>query len=197
MNRDNHDEVQNKLDWDLTFAIKENDVENVRRLLDQGADPNNMHVYPRITPLILAARESSDIVQSLIDHRADVNYSTLPLSWAVRSPRADSIVDTLLRNGARVNDNMISNAITPDLRDRLVKAQNWQSREPYLSLVEGTPDATGHIDKYLSNEVAQRNIAEMIPPGDTSGGKKSRKQRRKIRKSRKSRKSRKHKHRRR
>jgi hypothetical protein len=194
-----------KLNSDLNKATKvQGNVDNVTRLLEEGADPNNTD--SPLTPLVSAACKPNNkgVILTLIDHGADVNMPIIfgpdsspifPITMAARNETPNNMI-TLIDHGAIVNDRTIQAANHSNV-DYLKREQTYQSRKPYISLVYGTPDATGHIDKYLSNAVAQQNIAEMIPPGDTTGGKKSRKQRRKIRKSRKYRHTKSRRHRRR
>jgi ankyrin repeat protein len=57
----------------LHFAVQENDLEKVKKLIDEGCDPNYFDDIS-FTPLHYAIQnENLDIAQYLIDHGSDVN----------------------------------------------------------------------------------------------------------------------------
>lgn len=59
---------------DLIDAIIANDAEIVKRLLEEGADPNECDEGTSITPLHFAAQNNSlDVVQLLVAAGADLN----------------------------------------------------------------------------------------------------------------------------
>jgi cytochrome c2 len=81
-------------------AARDGNVEEVARLLDEGADPNAVTVG---TPLYFASQRGHlEVVALLLDHGADVNAVTrfgTPLQIAARSNHVE-IVELLLSHGA-------------------------------------------------------------------------------------------------
>lgn len=89
-------------------AAKAGDIETVRKLLQNGADPNQYN-KEGWTPLTVAAyqRGRSEICQLLIDYGAHVDARTsrgqTPLYFATALTRDDDCVDVLVSAGADVN----------------------------------------------------------------------------------------------
>ncbi|MFH0826001.1 MAG: ankyrin repeat domain-containing protein [Pseudomonadota bacterium] len=86
-------------------AILQNDVETVRRCLDNGADPNDGHAHP----LSAAARSNNtDMAQLLVERGAHVNKpgscSSPPLEAAIIAGHGD-IVELLIRHKAHLSCN--------------------------------------------------------------------------------------------
>jgi ankyrin repeat protein len=85
-------------------AVKEGDLTEVRRLVDEGADVNACDDY-RVTPLLWALFNRHDeVVRFLVEHGADVNYQDFaeghPLMFAVERPE---MLLFLISSGADVN----------------------------------------------------------------------------------------------
>lgn len=96
----------------LFDAVVAADAQQVRQLLEQGADPNEMGqgTRGRFAPIHVAVRLGDmEILQSLIDAGADVNiradagHRSPPLIWAVRWGHLD-VVKLLVENGAELDD---------------------------------------------------------------------------------------------
>lgn len=90
----------------LIEASKKGDVEKVRKLLDEGADPNGDPKSKDWTPLCAACyRGHSKTAALLLAYGADPNLSdrkgnrATPLWWAVSSGN-DALIRTLLKAGA-------------------------------------------------------------------------------------------------
>src|SRR5262245_48944491 len=88
----------------LYSAIRDNDLRQLKSLLDEGAGANETGP-DGITPLMVAAEIGSlDAMKMLIDRRADVNarntYGSTALMWSVTDPKK---VRLLLDHGADVN----------------------------------------------------------------------------------------------
>lgn len=101
---------KNQLGWQLTIACSIHDMFYARMLLKFGADPDSRDAY-RSGPILKAIRSSdSEVLQLLIEHRADVNLLVSggpPLLIACYYYKRD-IVELLLKHGA--NPNAASNA---------------------------------------------------------------------------------------
>lgn len=115
---------RNEWDKDLIQAVKQNDVNTVRVLLDRGADPNvNVYEqYPILAPfkpfvgkandfhypalLDAIVNGHSDIAQELLRHGANPNatdnFEVPALHWAVYMGD-NLLVEALLKRGAAVN----------------------------------------------------------------------------------------------
>jgi len=86
-------------DEDLLDATERGDIDEVRKLLDEGANPNSKG-YFRSTPLHNATkRENREVVQLLLEKRADPNAEDhrkwIPLHYAAVAGY-DEIVQLLL-----------------------------------------------------------------------------------------------------
>lgn len=98
---------QINLDLDLLNAIEFNNLEEVERLIQIGANVNFNDSYTNWTPLISACMEGHiEIVDSLINHSADINMANnngkTPLMAASESGHAN-VVELLLKRGANVH----------------------------------------------------------------------------------------------
>lgn len=90
--------------FDLVYMAREGFEEQVKKLLNEGADPNKRNKYG-VTPLVAASlRGWLDIAVVLLNKGADVNLKTSegwsPLMCAIRS---DRLAEELMRRGADVN----------------------------------------------------------------------------------------------
>lgn len=107
--------TQRAIDGFLLTAVKDNDVAEVKKWLDQNASPNMAGVMDR-TPLYFAASmASAEIVQLLLDKGALPNVcdddGMTPLHIAIENKRFD-IADQLIAHGANLNY-QFDNKVTP------------------------------------------------------------------------------------
>jgi hypothetical protein len=118
-----------RLDRTLIEAVEDGELDDIRELMDAGANVNAA-VPGDGSPLIVAAREGhTDIVRLLLERGADVNLSVpgdgAPLSMAAREGHLD-IVQLLLDRGADVDQ------MTPGDENALIQA----SSEGHLAMVK-------------------------------------------------------------
>lgn len=87
----------------------------VKFLLSRGADPNACDRFSKRVIHFAVLRESTDMVQWLINYQADINvkdeFGSTPLSMALLDKNNSSIIALLLKNGA--NPNTINESSTP------------------------------------------------------------------------------------
>ena len=138
LNRQQKLDRQRRLNNDLTKAIKNNNIDDVREALLLGADANNKNEQGN-KPLILATREGHlktregylEIVKLLLKHKADINgqdyFGKTPLIKAAASNHS-KVIELLLANGA-----------DPTMKDRfgstaLMEAKHHHNSEAVKSL---------------------------------------------------------------
>lgn len=115
----------------LTFAVEKNNMEAVKMLLKNGADPNVRDLFYQSTPFEWAFYENNaELIELMIDHGADVNVDWL-LPQSVRENQINT-VKLLLENGAPGADNSLSIAVrnenTEIVKLLLEKAKIEQSK---------------------------------------------------------------------
>ena len=97
-----------KHDTLLVKAVRENDVEGVRKALKNGANPDILVGKYEIPPLIYATySEMSEIAKALIDAGADVNLVTrddeLSALWLASGMEDGSLAEALIHAGADIH----------------------------------------------------------------------------------------------
>ncbi|MEK6832593.1 MAG: ankyrin repeat domain-containing protein [Nanoarchaeota archaeon] len=113
----------------LHYEVKYQQIEEIKKLIDLGADINISVPPVNMTPLLWAISYGFyEIAELLINKGADVNKSggivkTTPLQWALSTKRTSSpnilpekrreLVNILITNGADVNAVHSSNGYTP------------------------------------------------------------------------------------
>ncbi|KAA0129934.1 ankyrin repeat domain-containing protein, partial [Chryseobacterium sp. SN22] len=94
----------------LYVSIENQNLDAVKRLLDQGSDPNKLYNENGLCPLVLSCRyPNENIVNELIKHGAKIDglgdsggeYTSFPLLEAI-TYQQPSIVDLLLKKGANI-----------------------------------------------------------------------------------------------
>lgn len=90
----------------LTSAAKEGQLEVVRQLLKLKLSPN-IESADGYSPLLMALRDHREMMSLLLEAGADPNYNALyydyPLAEASGSGGSRSIIDLLLKSGAKLN----------------------------------------------------------------------------------------------
>ncbi|MBO4754748.1 MAG: ankyrin repeat domain-containing protein [Bacteroidales bacterium] len=106
----------------LLFAIRNGKYEQARRLVLYGADPNISDLHTHKSPLLelcsingdtLIPPEKVALIEALLDHKADANYSVCnqsPLfALCASDVRNPVIYDLLIDHGADVNAQFVQN----------------------------------------------------------------------------------------
>ena len=107
---------------ELSAAARKGDAATVKRLLDEGVDPNTKYRYG-VTPLFYACDHGHlDVVKVLLDHGAEVNvkdtfYGMTPLILALgpaqkKTPAHTEIAKLLIAKGAQGKDQALSTAVS-------------------------------------------------------------------------------------
>ena len=107
---------------ELSAAARRGDAAAVRKLLDEGVDPNTKFRYD-VTALTYACDHGHlEVVKVLLDHGADVNvkdtfYGSTPLALAIspaqkKKPEHTEIAKLLLAKGAQGKDEALSSAVS-------------------------------------------------------------------------------------
>ncbi len=104
----------------LSHAVLAGDVRAVRRMLDQGADPNRCDPDDNVYPIHYALNHGTDMVQLLVDHGADVNIpsqrnNAMPLAFA-ESKGYTEVASILRKAGAHLRTGKEEFTIDPRLR---------------------------------------------------------------------------------
>jgi hypothetical protein len=173
INQKNNLELKNEMYYALE---KPNNTDKIKFLLKEGVDPNSqLHGSHLIFDSIMTPNNSENI-RTLVNAGANINIKNMqsdnPLSMASRLPNNSENINTLLELGA--DPSLIDlSSIHDTNRDIREKEKFYQSRKPYLQMVEGTPESQGDIANYLSNEIIMRNISQYMNPD--KGGKKTKK----------------------
>jgi hypothetical protein len=150
----------------LLFAVKKNKFDEVKQLLEEGADPNAMSSN-KISALMYSALMARDdkIVKLLIDHGANVNAqddngktalmyateNTLAALFNENASEPDPIVRTLIARGADI-----------DLRDNQGN-----------SVIEYVPEKSAHVatarrKRYLRQERVNQMMRKGLPVEELS-----------------------------
>jgi ankyrin repeat protein len=107
---------------ELSAAARRGDAAAVKKLLDEGVDPNTKFRYG-VTALTYACDHGHlDVVKVLLDHGADVNvkdtfYGSTPLALAIspaqkKKPEHTEIARLLIAKGAEGKDDALSSAVS-------------------------------------------------------------------------------------
>ncbi|MFC1539021.1 ankyrin repeat domain-containing protein [Candidatus Latescibacterota bacterium] len=106
----------------LSHAVLEGNLRAVRRMLDQGADPNTCDPDDNAYPIHYALNHGPEMVQLLIDHGADVNIPGRgnATSLAKAESRGDTEIASILRKaGAHLRTDNDEFTIDPRIRLRI------------------------------------------------------------------------------
>ena len=102
----------------LSHAVLAGDLRAVRRMLDQGADPNRCDPGDNRYPIHYAVNRGPEMVQLLVEHGADVNIPArgfMPLA-AAEARRYTEVASILRRAGARVRADNDESPLDPRFR---------------------------------------------------------------------------------
>ena len=127
------DREVDRLSDNLMKSIEEKDLEEVKKLIEEGADVNysRLIVVSRETPIVLASREGYvDIVKELINNGADINgvieVTKISPIFIAASKGHIECVELLLNHGVDINDRGTQYNLTPligaigDRRDDMI-----------------------------------------------------------------------------
>ena len=107
---------------ELSAAARKGDAATVKKLLDEGVDPNTKYRYG-VTPLFYACDHGHlEVVKVLLEHGAEVNvkdtfYGMTPLVLALgpaqkKTPAHTEIAKLLIAKGAQGKDQALSTAVS-------------------------------------------------------------------------------------
>jgi hypothetical protein len=102
----------------LSHAVLSGDLRAVRKMLDQGADPNKCDPDDDSTPINYALNHGPEMVQLLVDHGANVNIparGSMPLAFA-ESHGYTEVVSILRKAGARLRSDDEEFSMDPRFR---------------------------------------------------------------------------------
>ena len=104
----------------LSHVVLAGDMRAVRRMLDQGADPNRCDPDDNAHPIHYAVNHGPEMVQLLVDHGVDVNIpsqrnNAMPLAFA-ESKGYSKIASILRKAGARLRTGHEEFAMDPRFR---------------------------------------------------------------------------------
>jgi hypothetical protein len=155
-----------ELKKEMYYALENpNNTDKIKFLLEEGLDPNSQLDGSYLIFNSIMTPNNSENIRTLVNAGANINSkignSDNPLYMASRLPNNSENINTLLELGA--DPSLIDmSRVHATNRDIIEKEKSYQSRKPYLQMVEGTPDAKDPASLYIGNEVAMRNIAEYM-----------------------------------
>jgi len=141
----------------LVGAIMAGDRRAVRKMLDQGSDPNRHDEGHSAFPLHCALNHGAEMVQLLIDHGADVNIPSrktdaMPLAMAESRGYPD-VAAVLRKAGARLRTGTEELSLDPRLRLQLepkIEELHWKARMYFPD--KSPEEIAGHVEEKLSIE---------------------------------------------
>lgn len=158
-------EQQKTLDEQLREAVQSGTVEDVKSLLQQGANVNYINEESEncadFTPLHFAVMRDVDIVNALIEHKADLEAKTYlgetPLIVAVQD-KNHCVVEKLITNGAAIMTKSRLMQTTVDYAAKLNEKQILNTLLKHvnelITLHSGytpTPNIKALVDKHNQN----------------------------------------------
>ena len=151
---------------EMEKAIKNNDIDKVRNLIEEGEDVNQkitLFLVPKSLLTIAILDRKPEIVKLLIEKGANVNETDgsnkTPLFIAIETAESDNIVNILLKNGADVNHKDI-NGETPLF---LAIKNDYSGR---ITVEEGSASVTGVLIQlliYYGANVNEKNNKDETP----------------------------------
>jgi len=129
--------------------------------------PNN---YENIKALLKSRKYFLNVLDIQVPPKKNQILNLIPKILMI--PNNAENIKALIDGGLILNQIDMSR-IHATNRDIIEKEKIYQSRKPYLQMVEGTPESQGDIANYLSNEIIMRNISQYMNPD--KGGKKTKK----------------------
>jgi Ankyrin repeats (3 copies) len=160
--------MQRSLNEDLMYRISFGRVDDVKTLLEKGAEPN---IYGAMgdTPLILATSrnpgDADDIIKALLVKGADPNFpdknGIYPLEVAIKHDRA-SLIKILIESGADIHIKMLEGMTMIDYANRMGKPEITQIMADQLKK-EAEEEARLHAPARLLSLIHQftTNVCEM------------------------------------
>lgn len=136
----------------LRFEIEAGNLEGVKNAIAEGADPNFKYHYPETSLLLAAERGNLEIIQFLLDKKADIKikgngeYNQSILFYAARSGKKE-VVQFFLNKGFKIDEiDNYKHCILPDI----ASSGNLE----YFKELEKEP----RLKKYLSQKESRLDI---------------------------------------
>jgi N-acyl-D-amino-acid deacylase len=137
----------------LFGAVLSNDTQTLKKLLEEGADPNEGRFFGSPALLFAIINSNQPMIRAMLDHGADPKvtdrHGSTSLMWAVGSESPDlAMVDELVKRG-----------VDPNIQNKLGEsALTWAARRGDMAAVErlkaaGASDASA-IRRSVDNAVA-------------------------------------------
>ncbi len=134
---------QDALNRRLVVAINGFMLDEARRLLKEGADPNYRQVGDEPLISFAAGYDTPAVVQLLLDHGADIHVydkaGQTPLGNALENAEFDSAL-LLMKHGADINQQPVKGESVPPFAVGIIADRYYQTTERTEFILQHAPD---------------------------------------------------------